>query len=155
MTSTAQPSMSSTCPWRTGVYQCKLLPTAGKYCQWHQYWLRLVDAGNLGRQQREEFMEWREQFQPYGIYAYNPGQWWADGEVVWAALTGVGEAPRMTEAIASELLLRRAEVRRYQQGQAWEHNPWARVDGSPLPEWSAEAWKRHVLINGSSLAIQQ
>lgn len=133
-----------TCDWRTGPRVCAMRPTSGRHCVWHAYWRRLVDAGNLGRQQYDEFCEWWEQFQPYGIYGDNPGQWWADTSVLWPALTGLGELPVQTPAISNELLLRRAEVRHYKQGLAWTRDPWPRVSGLPLPTWTAEEWHAKV-----------
>lgn len=102
---------------------------------WHAHWLRLVDAGSLGRPQAEVFAEWWEQFQPYGIYGDNPGPWWAAVEVLWPAMIGLGEPPVLTSALVNELLLRRAEVRHQRQGQPWERDPWPRVTGLPLPAW--------------------
>lgn len=133
-----------TCAWRQGAHQCRMIPTSGRHCVWHAYWMRLVDAGNLGRQQYDEFCEWWEQFQPYGIYGDNHGQFWADRSVLWPALTGLGEPPVMTTAIANELLLRRAEVRHYKQGLDWPRDPWPRVSGLPLPEWQAEVWQKKI-----------
>lgn len=138
------------CVWRTGVQGCRMLPTSGRHCAWHGHWMRLVDVGNVGRQQYAEFCDWWELFQPYGIYGDHPGQWWADKHVLWQALMGEGQPPVLSESIANELLLRRAEVRRYRQGVAWGADPWARVDETPLPRWIEEEWKNK--IHGSSLA---
>lgn len=144
VTSMVQPAAPVACAWRHGAYHCKLRPTSGRYCVWHAYWLRLVDAGTLGRSQYDEFGEWWEQFQPYGIYGDNPGPWWAAIEVLWPALTGLGEPPVLIPAIGNELLLRRAEVRHYQQGLAWGRDPWPRVSGLPLPVWEREQWQKRV-----------
>lgn len=141
----SEEASAKVCQWRTGVMMCRLIPTAGKYCLWHQHWVRLVDVGNLGRQQREEFGEWLEQFQPYGLYAENPGQWWADVDVLWQCLTGHTEAPRLTDVLARELYIRRAEVRRHLSGLPMGETPWDRVSGSPLPAWNKPEWQ--ALVN--------
>lgn len=138
------PPAPVTCAWRTGTHLCKLLPTSGRHCIWHSYWMRLVDAGNFERQQYEEFCEWWEQFQPYGTYGDNPGPWWAAIDVLWPALTGLGEAPVLTSGVQKELLLRRAEVRRYKHGLTWDRDPWPRMTGSPLPVWAAERWQKRI-----------
>jgi phospholipase/lecithinase/hemolysin len=82
--------------------------------------VRLVDAGNLGRQQYDEFAEWWEQFQPYGRYGDNPGPWWAAIETLWPAMTGCGDAPVLTAEISLELQARRAEVRHFKSGIPWK-----------------------------------
>lgn len=143
MTSATDPG--KTCGWRTGVNTCRMLRGTDKHCLWHRYWIRLVDAGVPGRPQRDEFVEWWEQFQPWGIYSDRPGQWWASIEALWPALMGVGEPPVLTQAIENELLLRRAQVRRYKQGQPWLSDPWPRRIGAPLPAWSAEQWQAKVV----------
>lgn len=132
------------CQWRTGVLFCQLIPTAGKYCLWHQHWVRLVDAGNLGRQQREEFGEWWEQFQPYGLYAENPGQWWAHVDVLWSCLCGYAQPTRLTDIQARELYIRRCEVRRYLSGLPMGVTPWERVYDLPLPAWIKQDWQAKV-----------
>ncbi len=138
------PPARVTCVWRTGAHTCKLLPTSGRHCAWHAHWMRLVNAGNIERQQYDEFCEWREQFQPYGRYGDNHGLWWAAIEVLWPAMIGLDEAPVLTPALESELLLRRAEVRRYRAGLAWDRDPWPRVSGMPLPVWQAEEWRKKI-----------
>jgi hypothetical protein len=140
----SEEASAKVCQWRTGVLMCRLIPTAGKYCLWHQHWVRLVDVGNLGRQQREEFGEWWDQFQPYGLYAENPGQWWADVDVLWQCLTGHTEAPCLTDVLARELYIRRAEVRRYLSGLPMGETPWDRVSGLPLPAWIRDEWQAKV-----------
>jgi hypothetical protein len=134
------PSLA-TCAWRTGAYACRLPAGSGHRCAWHAYWLRLVDAGNLGRQQYDEFGEWWEQFQPWGQYAENHGPWWAAIEALWPALTGLADPPVLTRELRNELLLRRADVRRYLTGQPSGQAPWPRLHGQPLPAWSAECWQ--------------
>lgn len=131
------------CAWRTGDRPCLIRP-AGKYCQWHQTWMRLVDVGSLGDGQEAEFQAWWEQFQPTGLYAENPGPWWADAEVLWLALTGHAEAPKLTDVLARELYIRRAEVRRYLSGLPMGETPWERVSGLPLPTWIMEEWQAKV-----------
>lgn len=130
-----------TCVFRYGAHACQMRPTSGRRCVWHAYWLRMVEAGNIGKGQYDEFCEWWEQFQPYGIYGDNPGQWWADTAVLWPAMTGLGEPPVLTLACSNELILRRAEVRHYRQGLDWVRDPWPRVKGKPLPVWTAEDWQ--------------
>ena len=129
------------CGWRTGPKHCLIAVLSGSHCAWHQHWLRVVGAGNVGRQQFEEFCEWWEQFQPYGQYAENHGPWWAAVDVLWAALTGVAAVPAMTTVIANELLLRRAEVRRFRQRLPWTGDPWPRMSDMPLPAWRPEHWQ--------------
>lgn len=140
-----------TCGWRTGVNTCRMLRGTDKHCLWHRYWIRMVDVGVLGRSQQDEFMEWWEQFQPYGIYGDRPGQWWASIDALWPALTGVGDPPVLTHALENELLVRRAQVRRYQLGQPWTSDPWPRRSGEPLPAW--DDWKNK--IHGSFQATKQ
>lgn len=139
-----QPAPLLSCAFRYGAHLCKMRPTSGRHCVWHAYWLRLVDAGNIARQQYDEFCEWWEQFQPYGIYGDNPGQWWADRDVLWPAMTGLGEPPVMTSLIQRELILRRAEVRHYKQGLPSMKDPWPRIEGKPLPEWNAAQWQEKI-----------
>lgn len=131
------------CAWRTGDRRCLIRP-AGKHCQWHQHWLRRVDVGALGDGQAAAFVEWWAQFQPTGIYAENPGPWWADAGLLWQSLTGHVEAPKLTDVIARELYIRRAEVRRYLSGLPMGETPWDRVSGLPLPVWIAEEWQATV-----------
>lgn len=137
----AAPVSTPTCAWRTGAYVCRMMPTSARYCLFHRHWLTLIDARVFGRSQQDEFREWWEQFQPYGRYGDNPGLWWADMHVLWACLTGLGEPPLLTDALSRELYLRRAQVRRYRQGVAWERDPWPRMTGAPLPPWHAEQWQ--------------
>ena len=152
----SQSAPAITCAWRTGVHACKMIPTSGRYCAWHAYWMRLVDAGSIGRQQHDEFCEWWEQFQPYGIYSDTPGQWWAAVDVLWLVLTGLADKPVMTEVIAKELFLRRAEVRHYQQGLVWGLDPWPRLHDAPLPQWIDSSWQKHANRNhGSSRHTKQ
>lgn len=151
-------SAAPLCHWRTGDRHCKLFPTAGRYCLWHQYWFRVVEQGDLPRSQREEFGAWWEQFQPWGTYAENPGQYWADVEVVWAGVSGERELPVMTSVIERELLLRRAEVRRYRASQEWGGDPWLRITGYPLPPWHINEWQGKIDAiknNGSFLATKE
>lgn len=130
-----------TCAWRTGAARCQIRVRAdGLRCQWHTHWVRLVDAGHLDQQQYEAFVEWWEQFQPYGHYGDNPGPWWAAIEVLWPVLTGCGEPPVLTSEISRELQLRRAEVRHYRDGLSWS-DPWPRVMSLLLPRWEAEEWQ--------------
>jgi len=131
----------SGCTWRTGAHACRMPTAADRRCGWHRYWIRLVDGGNVGRQQYDEFCDWWEQFQPYGTYADNPGPWWAAIEALWPAMTGLGDPPVLTAALENELVLRRAEVRRFRVGVAWGRDPWPRVSGLPLPVWEAAAWQ--------------
>lgn len=131
------------CAWRTGDRHCLIRP-AGKYCQWHQTWMRLVDVGSLGDGQAAAFQAWWEQFQPTGLYAENPGPWWADLSMLWASLIGLEEPPKLTDVLARELYIRRAEVRRYLSGLPMGETPWPRVHGLPLPTWSMEEWKAKV-----------
>lgn len=131
------------CAWRTGDRSCLIRPT-GKYCQWHQAWLRLVDVGALGDGQEAAFVAWWEQFQPTGIYAENPGPWWADVGLLWQAITGQAEAPKLTVSLARELYSRRVEVRRYLRGLPLGETPWERVHGLPLPAWITEEWQAKV-----------
>lgn len=134
----------TSCSWRTGTRLCALMPTRSGRCQWHGYWARVVDAGLVGRDQCAEFGEWWEQFQPWGVYAENPGPWWAEVNLLWACLVGLGEMPVLTNELTRELYLRRTEVRRYRQGMAWEHEPWPRVTGAPLPPWTSEQWQAKI-----------
>lgn len=136
-----EPPVIVTCGWRTGVVACRFRPTSGKYCAWHAYWARLVDVGGFSRQQREEFAIWWEQFQPTGIYAENPGPWWADQALLWEALTGQSDPPKFTDVLARELYTRRAEVRRYLISLPMCETPWPRVSGLPLPTWIDQQWK--------------
>lgn len=133
----------SPCAWRTGDRPCLIRP-AGRYCQWHQTWLRLVDVGALGDGQEAQFVAWWAQFQPTGIYAGNPGPWWADVALLWASLIGLSEPPKLTDVLARELYIRRAEVRRYLSGLPMGETPWARVHGLPLPVWITEEWQAKV-----------
>lgn len=128
------------CAWRTGQQHCRMRPSS-RYCAWHSYWFRLVEYGNLARQQQEEFADWWEQFQPYGIYADSPGQWWADRELLWQAIIGEQAPPVMTRQIENELVLRRNEVFRARQGLVLAIDPWARLVGLPLPRWIEKEWK--------------
>lgn len=134
---------ASPCAWRTGDRHCLIRPV-GKYCQWHQAWMRLVDVGALGDGQEAEFLAWWEQFQPTGIYAENPGPWWVDAGLLWQAIIGHAEAPRLTDVLARELYIRRAEVRRYLSGLPMGETPWERVAGLPLPEWIMQEWQAKV-----------
>jgi len=136
-----------TCDWRTGAARCAMRVSSGLRCQWHAHWVRLVDAGNLGRQQKDEFAEWWEQFQPYGIYGDRPGQWWAALDVLWAAMTGCADAPVLTASLELELYTRRAEVGRYKQGLAWPDH-WQRLSGPPLPPWERSLWQPKVAMHG-------
>lgn len=131
------------CAWRTGDRLCLIRP-AGKYCQWHQHWMRLVDVGALGDGQEAQFVAWWEQFQPTGIYAENPGPWWVDAGMLWQAIIGQQEAPKLTDVLARELYIRRAEVRRYLSGLQMDDTPWARVYGLPLPSWITAEWHAKV-----------
>lgn len=140
-----------TCGWRTGVNTCRMLRGTDKHCLWHRYWIRLVDVCVPGRSQEDEFVEWWEQFQPYGIYGDRPGQWWGSIDALWPALTGAGDPPVLTQAMENELLLRRAQVRRYQLGVPWGSDPWPRISGEPLPVW--DEWMNK--IHGSLLAKKQ
>lgn len=132
------------CTWRTGDRRCLIRP-AGKYCQWHQTWMRMVDVGALGDGQAAAFEVWWAQFQPTGIYAENPGPWWADKLLLWSGLIGLEEPPKLTDVLARELYIRRAEVRRYLSGLPLGETPWDRVSGSPLPEWITEEW--HAIVD--------
>ena len=131
---------ASPCAWRTGDRSCLIRPT-GKYCQWHQTWLRLVDVGALGDGQEAAFVAWWEQFQPTGIYAENPGPWWAEAGLLWQSITGQAEAPKLTDVLGRELYIRRAEVRRYLSGLPMGETPWERVNGLPLPAWVTTQWQ--------------
>lgn len=146
---TPPPSGSAplSCVWRTGVYGCRMPVASERRCGWHRYWVRMADAGNIARAQYDEFCEWWEQFQPYGSYADNHGPWWAAVEALWPALTGVGDPPVMTSSIENELLLRRAEVRRFLAGQQGVVAPWPRVHGLPLPSWETDVWQRQALAS--------
>ena len=144
MIAAAETIPRSTCAWRTGAYACTIPASSGHRCAWHGYWLRIVETGNIGRQQYEEFCEWWEQFQPYGQYAENHGPWWAAIEVLWTALTGMADPPMLTREIRSELLLRRAEVRHMKIGQPWTRDPWPRLSGTPLPVWEPAQWQRKI-----------
>lgn len=128
------------CAWRTGDRRCLIRP-AGKHCQWHQAWLRKADVGALGDGQEAEFLVWWEQFQPTGLYAENPGPWWADAGLLWQALTGHVEPPKITDLLARELHIRRVEVWRYLSGLPIGEMPKDRVSGLPLPAWVAEDWQ--------------
>jgi len=143
MNTTATPTMPSmaTCAWRTGAYACRMPVGSAHRCAWHQHWMRLVDAGNIGRQQFEEFAEWWEQFQPYGNYGENHGPWWAAIDVLWPALTGMDDPPLLTREIRNELMLRRVDVRHYLLGQPGPKAPWPRIEGQPLPAWRADEWQ--------------
>lgn len=132
------------CAWRTGDRRCLVAPAGGRRCAWHTHWLRLVDVGALGDGQEAAFVAWWAQFQPTGIYAENPGPWWADAGLLWQSLTGQAEVPRLTDALARELYVRRAEVRRYRSGLPLGETPWPRVSGLPLPAWMPEEWRATV-----------
>lgn len=132
------------CAWHTGTRRCGILVSAGTRCQWHQHWMRLVDAGVVGRDQSAEFCEWWEQFQPWGVYAMNPGPWWADVALLWTCLIGLGVMPVLTAEISGELYLRRAQVRRYLHGLPWPGDPWPRHTELSLPPWQADAWQAKV-----------
>ncbi len=129
------------CAWRTGQKHCRMRPSS-RYCAWHSYWFRLVEYGNLARQQHDEFADWWEQFQPYGIYAERPGPWWADRELLWQAIIGEQEPPVKTRQIQSELDVRCNEVFRFRQGLVLAIDPWARLVGLPLPRWVEKEWKQ-------------
>jgi len=103
--------------------------------------MRLVDVGALGAGQEVAFRVWWEQFQPTGLYAENPGPWWADADLLWQCLTGLADAPRLTDVLARELYIRRAEVRRHLSGLPIGETPWDRVHGLPLPAWIQEEWQ--------------
>lgn len=134
-----------TCRWRTGDRRCAIPMTP--YCSFHSHWMRLVDHRVLDRQQQEEFFDWWEQFQPYGRYGNNPGIWWADRDVLWAALTGVGAVPVTDESIKMELYLRRVEVRNFLRNEARViNNSWDRKMGLPLPAWDADRWKEKAVL---------
>lgn len=132
------------CAWMTGDRRCLIRPSGGMRCQWHQHWMRMVDAGSIGEGQEAAFRVWWEQFQPTGIYAENPGPWWADVEVLWQSLIGQAEAPKLTSELARELYIRRAEVRRFLSGLPMGETPWDRVQGLPLPVWCDDEWKDKV-----------
>lgn len=134
-----QPEM---CAWRTGDRRCLVSPAGGRRCAWHTQWVRMVDAGAIGDGQEAAFLQWWEQFQPTGIYADNPGPWWADAGLLWQSLTGHVDTPKLTAELARELYVRRAEVRRYLSGLPMGETPWSRVDGLPLPYWDDDIWKR-------------
>lgn len=140
------------CAWRTGQQHCRMR-SSSRYCAWHSYWFRLVEYGNLARQQQEEFADWWEQFQPYGIYAGSPGQWWADRELLWQAIIGEQDPPVKTRQIERELEVRCNEVFRVRQGLVLDIDPWARLVGLPLPRWIENEWKQK--INGSFPSIKQ
>ena len=134
-----------TCRWRTGDRRCRLQPTAVGRCAWHHHWARLVDSGAVGRGQEEEFREWWEQFQPWGVYGDRPGPWWADVEMLWSALCGFGDAPVLTVRHENELLLRRCEVFNYRQGRvAYSPHPWPRLNEAPLPQWNVDYWSKKI-----------
>lgn len=129
------------CAWKTGDRRCGIPVSSGVRCQWHQYWLRLVETGAIGDGQEDTFRAWWAQFQPTGIYADNPGPWWADVDVLWSCLSGCTEAPTLTPALARELYSRRVEVRRFLQGLPMGQTPWDRVHGLPLPPWELAEWQ--------------
>lgn len=140
------PVVRRTCGWNTEGRPCALLSTSAGFCLWHRHWLRLIEHGAPGRNDHEEFAEWWEQFQPYGNYALNPGQWWSAIDVLWPALRGIGMSPILTHETEHELFLRRSEVHRYEHGlPAMTRAPWARLSGGPLPPWHAEDWQAKVL----------
>lgn len=132
---------TKTCEWRTGDRRCAVPVYSQRHCAFHQHWLRLVDYGVLGRQQYEEFCEWWEQFQPYGMYGDRPGFWWADCDVLWAALTGTGALPVKTREIETELLLRRRDVQSYARSLPHGHDTEPRLTGCGLPPWHAPTWQ--------------
>ena len=146
-------AVKETCRWKTGDRRCRLHPTAAGRCAWHHHWGRLVDSGVVGDGQEAEFCAWWEQFQPYGVYGDQHGPWWADLDVLWAALCGLGDVPALTDVLARELYSRRCDVRRYRAGLAVGETPWARVSGYPLPLWDEVEWKNKV--DGSSLHTRQ
>lgn len=129
------------CVWRTGDRRCLIPLSSGVRCQWHQHWMRMVDVGELGDGQEAAFRVWWAQFQPTGLYAENPGPWWADADLLWYCLTGQAEAPRLTDVLGRELYIRRAEVRRYLSGFQMGETPWERVNGLPLPAWVTTQWQ--------------
>lgn len=133
-----------TCSWTIESRTCGMLATASGFCLWHRHWLRLIDDGAPGRTDHEEFADWWEQFQPYGAYGLNPGQWWAAIDVLWAALRGMGMSAILTKEIERELFLRQSEVHRYERGLSALKAPWPRVTGLPLPPWSEESWHAKV-----------
>lgn len=146
------PVEQKVCAWRTGQQHCRMRPTS-RYCSWHSYWFRLVQRGNLAREQREEFADWWEQFQPYGIYAESPGQWWADRDLLWSSISGEQDPPMLSKPIENELVLRRNEVFRARKGLVLAIDPWARLVGMPLPRWAKEEWKKKT--DGSFLHTKQ
>lgn len=145
--------LPTACAWRTGARRCRIPLSGGHRCQWHQHWMRLVDVGALGDGQEAAFRVWWEQFQPTGIYAENPGPWWADVELVWQCLTGHVDPPKLTDVLARELYIRRAEVRRYLSGLPMGETPWDRVSGWPLPAWIEDKWKAKVDIENKSRVL--
>lgn len=140
MTQSHAPAEPGRCAWKTGDRHCRMWP-AGKHCQWHQAWLRQVDVGAIGEGQAAAFQVWWEQFQPTGLYADNPGQWWADALLLWQCVIGLDDPPKLTDVMARELYIRRAEVRRYLSGLPMGVTPWERVTGLPLPRWEELEWK--------------
>ena len=129
------------CAWRTGNRRCLIPLSSGVRCQWHTHWMRLVYVGELHEGQETAFRAWWAQFQPTGLYAENPGPWWADADLLWYCLTGQSDAPKLTDVLARELYIRRAEVRRYLSGLPMGETPWDRVHGLPLPTWITEEWQ--------------
>lgn len=114
-----------------------MLALSDGLCQWHRHWVRLIEQGAPGRDEREEFFDWLEQFRPWGPYGHDPGQWWADGAVLWTALRGTGANPVMTGAIYRELDVRSRICQRLAHGLGPIPTvTWTRCCGWPLPEWS-------------------
>ena len=139
------------CAWRTGDRRCQIPLSGGHRCQWHQHWMRLVDVGALGEGQEVAFQVWWEQFQPTGIYSENPGPWWADAALLWDCLTGLADPPKLTDVLARELYVRRAEVRRHLSGLPMGETPWDRVFGLPLPAWNKVEWQ--ALVNAQRTEV--
>lgn len=150
----SEETSGSTCTWRTGVNVCRMRRSSVKYCLFHQHWVRLVDHGVLGRQQDDELVEWLEQFQPYGPYGNQPGQWWASVDALWPALKGVADPPVLTDALSNELYLRRAQVSYARNGREWTGDPWPRLTGYPLPGWPIDANER-VLPQPAAMRVSE
>lgn len=131
-----------TCAWRTGASRCGIHVYTQLRCQWHQHWFMIIDGGYPGLEQHDAFAEWWEQFQPYGQYGDNPGPWWASKEMLWRVLSGQEEQPVLTSAIENELILRRADVRRYRYGMNQSSDPWPRLTDIRLPPWDAIQWQQ-------------
>ncbi|WP_447979051.1 hypothetical protein [Candidatus Nitrospira bockiana] len=123
------------CDWRSHGRACTMLANSSRspLCSWHYHWSTIAQDD---RHERVEFATWLKKFRPGGDYGHNPGQWWADEDLLWECVNGLTMPPKRTEEIAVELLMRDNEYWYARRGLTPPpHYARHRLSGYPLPPW--------------------